>query len=105
MKEEITVNEDMLRLISELNIDDKKEKPLISSKRPFGNSDYYRDVLRITGNFEKYTNQYGEISKEGKNYVETILEDVSVVLDILVQTQKLETGHYQKEKGEWNKVE
>jgi predicted RNA-binding protein Jag len=105
MKEEITVNEDMLRLVSELNFDHKKEKPLISSKRPFGNSDYYKDVLRITGNFEKYTNQYEEISKEGQNYVETILEDVSVVLEILVQTQKLETGHYQKENGKWNKVE
>lgn len=104
MAETVTVDEDVLTLVENLNIDRRSNKPQISSKRPFGNSDYHRDVLRRIGRKEEFSNEWGEVSNEGIKLAEEYLERTKTALKVLVQVQNLEKGTYKKVDGVWEKV-
>jgi hypothetical protein len=101
MVETVEIDDELLTLVNKISIDTRSDKPQIRSKRPFGNSDYYHDVLRHTGNLDKYTNEYNEISDEGKEFVEEKLTDVRYALEILTQELNLEKGLYKKTDSEW----
>lgn len=93
----VQITPDVITLVEELEVDYKTDKPQIVSKRPFGNSDYYKDVLELTGQLDEHTNDYGAISDEGKEVVEDLLHHTTLAMDILFKTQNLEVGTYERE--------
>lgn len=103
MSETVNIDEELLTIVSELNIDSRSDVPTISSKRPFGNSDYYYDILRLTDNLEEHTNEHGEIEDTGKEIVEDYLDRLSPALEILSQNLELEEGVYKRQSNldEW----
>jgi hypothetical protein len=108
---QITVTETHLKLVQNLNIDTRSEVPQISSKRPFGNSSYYDHVLELTGNEEPpYVEPVDEnitdfyLTDEGREYVESMLDDIQGILQILTDTLSVTTGTYIYKNGEWQKL-
>jgi hypothetical protein len=101
MDKKVTLDENVIELMNRLNVDRKSDTPQFSSKRPFGNSDYYRDVLEVIGRYEELSNEYGEISDEGKEVVEEHLDLCTVALEIFSDQLGLETGVYVETDSGW----
>lgn len=103
MAHSVTVTEEVIDLIEQLNIDRHSDIPQISSKRPFGNSDYYTDVLRVAGEYDELTDEHNQLTQEGRERAEELFDTVTEALKILVTTQELEVGVYQKTSDGWVK--
>lgn len=101
MNTTIEIDEEILDLLENLNVERRSDLPQISSKRPFGNSDYYKDILQRTGNFDMYSNEYGEINDEGKEIVEEYIRRTKIAFTILLENQELECGTYEETPDGW----
>lgn len=103
---EFKVSTTHIRLVQRLNIRQKDGLPNISSKRPFGNSSYYKDILKITNNDEEpfiERNKYEDIlvTEKGVEKADKLMEELVTVLEILQDTLRLEPATYVKRDGHW----
>jgi len=102
------IDSNTIKLIENLNVSSHTDKPAISRKRPFGNSDYYIQVLDIIETDETvYEDKRDRVlSDRGREIVEMYFERVKVAMKILFANRSIETGTYkQSTSGEWIKEE
>ena len=102
------IDSNTIKLIENLNVSRYDDIPTISKKRPFGNSDYYIQVLEIIDTDETvYEDKQDRVlSDRGREIVEMYFERVKTGIKILFANRKIETGTYkQKPSGEWIKTE
>jgi hypothetical protein len=101
MERRIIIDSNVVELLKRLNVSRREDTPQISSKRPFGNSDYYKDVLEIIGRYEEFSSEDGFISEEGKRFVEEYLEMTRIALEIFTDQLSVETGVYVETDSGW----
>jgi len=102
------IDSNTIKLIENLNVSHYDDTPTISKKRPFGNSDYYIQVLEIIENDETvYEDKQDRVlSDRGREIVEMYLERVKTAMKILFANKSIETGTYEKDtSGEWIKTQ
>ena len=113
--ERFEVKEYHLKLIKRLNFSgwDGCEfgAPAIDCKRPFGNSDVYRDIFDILGldyDTEKYdsVDDYLSAFPANKRYLDNIyFNELPIALQILTSNLGIELGVYEREYyNAWHKV-
>lgn len=104
---EFTVTEEHITLLQRLCLDTRDEKPQISSKRPFGNSDYYTDVLKLTDNYQEPHIEDplddGDyiLTENGKAKAETLLNETQTALEILLTNLTIQPTTYTKQNRNW----
>lgn len=82
------------RLEFEWDPDDRM--PAIDPKHPYGNSDWFRDIAEITEDPRIGTlpDTWGEYSHEEEQVILRYHQEMVLVLQIMVQTCRLEVGTY-----------
>lgn len=105
MAHSVMVTETVLELVERVNLERHSDIPQISSKRPFGNSDYYCDVLRVAGEHEELTDEHNQLTQDGRERAEELFDRVNDALKVLFTTHSLEVGKYQKTSDGWVKVD
>lgn len=68
--------------------------PTVDPKRPFGNSDVYRDMAEI---LDHENIEDGEISPERQESYDELLSEMKTVLEILISNLSLFPGEYSQE--------
>ena len=102
------IDSNTLKLVENLNVSRYTDIPTISKKRPFGNSDYYIQVLDIIETNETvYEDKQDHVlSDRGREMVEMYFERVKAAMKILFAEKSIETGTYEQEpSGDWTKIE
>lgn len=93
-RKQFTIKEEHLKLLRRLQIDEVDFR--IDQKRPFGNSDVYKDVVDIL----EWKVNYDENSQMGVEWVERvdkILKELCTALEIIVQS----LGDHHDYVGKW----
>ena len=102
------IDSNTIKLVENLNVSSYTDIPTISKKRPFGNSDYYIQVLDIIETNETvYEDKQDRIlSDKGREIVEMYFERVKTAMKILFANKSIKTGTYEKDSsGEWIRIE
>lgn len=91
-----TVTGDHIKLLQRLNISENIHNgfPTVDPKRPFGNSDVYRDMAEI---LDHENTEDGEISPERQESYDELLSEMKTVLEILISNLSLLPGEYRQE--------
>ena len=71
---------------------DEYGAPEIDPKRPYGNSDVERDIMKILG---LPIPEDGDVPETMSDYIRKLHESMEVALQIFLVTQKFEVGTYQ----------
>lgn len=107
------VKEEHIKLLKKLNFDfDSRTEfgaPLISPKRPYGNSDVYQDIADIIGIKPEVTDWDNEddfFSDTQEMYMYALHKDMTTVLNILCVNLTIEAGMYQAKvySDNWKKI-
>ena len=91
-----TVTNDHLKLLKRFGVgwqDCEFGAPEIDPKRPYGNSDVLTDIWEILGKPPKHEDD--EFTDAETNMMNTLHKQTEVVLQIVLSTQKFETGDYE----------
>lgn len=85
-----------IKLLQRLNINENIHGgfPTVDPKRPFGNSDVYRDMAEI---LDHENTEDGEISPERQESYDELLSEMKTVLEILISNLSLFPGEYRQE--------
>lgn len=91
-----TVTEDHLKLIRRLQFDNESSwgAPSIDHKRPYGNSDVFRDIADIVGIPQPNRERDKDFTKEQYSRMRTLNLGVVVALQIFVATGRMLAGEY-----------
>jgi len=107
---EFVVKEEHIKLLKRAYVswdDCEFGAPAIDCKRPYGNSNVISDIMDILGESAKKCPHCGEpIEDLDSNKYETLHRETEIVLQIFLQTGKMETGKYIKTDDygiEWKK--
>ena len=118
--ERFEIKEEHLKLLKAMNVSwwgDEFGAPGIDPKRPYGNSDVYRDMIEILGITPKAKIMFGEkeypldeddwdIPEEIQEALNEIHRETKTVLQICLVTGKFEAGIYSAPKyaDKWEKI-
>lgn len=114
-----TITEDHLRLLKGLEVGwDTTEfgAPSFNVKRPFGNSDVYKDMIKALGwevkitvnnvPYDDFDNDEYELSEELENTLFNLYRQLDTVLEICLRTLSFEPGTYEYDmyKDNWRRI-
>jgi len=106
-KQLFTLTEAHIKLLRRLNTDWYEDTPSIDAKRPYGNSDVYRDICETIGeDYRKLDEDDSGYSPELRKTVKTLHEEVEIALQIILACGKIKPGDYVAEEytQEWEKA-
>lgn len=115
----IRITEDHLKLIKHLNWDfdlyaregDEFKTPKVNEKEPFGHGHIYGQLNLLLGSPKELggVNDVVEyvIDDELKAKYDKLLIELPLALDVIMYTQKFETGLYKRKSNfrDWNRIE
>ncbi len=118
-KKRFVINEDHLKLLKELEVDWNAMEfgaPSIDIKRPFGNSDVYRDMVKALGWEVRITVDWvlsadfdldeDDLPEEIEEVLFRLYRSLDRVLEICLRTQSFEPGVYESGiyDSKWKKI-
>lgn len=103
---QFTITEEHLKLIRRLQFDNRSDcaAPSIDIKRPYGNSDVYRDIADIVGIPQPNRDRDEDFSPEQYRQMDKLNRGVTLALTIGVLTGGFAAGRYiatDQYSGDW----
>lgn len=91
-----TLTKEHIALLQNLNITEINNVPAVSSKRPFGNSDWMMDAAKILG-FKIHESSDGEqfLEQEEAEKIECLMWELPEALSIVLRTGSFEPKMYE----------
>lgn len=88
------LSENHLKLLRAVRVEVGDPAPMVGQKRPFGNSDYYGDMLEILGVDHSPDQEYPPGWAER---LDMLLDELAVAMEIVLRTGEFQAGTYRSD--------